>query len=209
MMNFIPILPLKSIVYPTEKVNLHFSLKPEIQLIKDCIAGEKSFGIVFPKEKNSFQEYGTLAEVTELVKALKNGSIYVRIKGLQLFRILEIKESIPEKKYPGAIVEYPAHKDLKVPQHTEELVIAEVKRLYQLLQLEKRFPANPESWRSFDFAHKIGLNQQQEYEVLTIYSEIQRMEYIRRHLNAMMPVVAELEEMKRRIKMNGHFRNLS
>lgn len=196
-------------VYPTEKVNLHLSLKSDVQLIQECISSERPFGIVFPKGKGGFREFGTQATVTELVKTLRDGSIYVRIAGLRLFRILEIKENIPEKKYKGAIVEYPANKEFKVHPKTEELVISEVKRLYQLLQLVKKFPSNPESWHSYDFAHKIGLNAEQEYEILTIFSEIQRMEYIRRHLNAMMPVVAELEEMKKRIKMNGHFRNLS
>lgn len=153
--------------------------------------------------------FGTACTTTELVKTLKNGSIYVRITGQKVFRILESGQPVPEKKYEGAIVEYPHHQEVRVHPKTEMLIVSEVKRLYKLLHLEKKFPDKTGNWQSFEFAHKIGLSLQQEYELLTIHSEIQRMEYIRRHLNAMKPVVLELEAMKKRIRMNGHFRNLS
>jgi hypothetical protein len=42
-----------------------------------------------------------------------------------------------------------------------------------------------------------------------LFKEIHRLEYLRRHLNNMMPVIKELENMKERISRNGHFRNLS
>lgn len=209
MMNFVPILPLRSIIFPFERVNMRLSGKSAIQVVRDCIDGSKSFGIVYPTDGGHFQQMGTLAEVVELVRVFKNGNIHVRIRGTKVFRILEIKKNIPEKPYQGAIVEYPSQKEITVHPKTEALIVSEVKRLYRLLHLEKKFPEKSGNWLSFDFAHKIGLSPGQEYELITILSEIQRMEYIRRHLNAMMPVVEELEEMKRRIKMNGHFRDLS
>ena len=45
--------------------------------------------------------------------------------------------------------------------------------------------------------------------MLGLFEEIQRLEYIRRHLHEMIPVVQELEQMKARIQLNGHFRDLS
>lgn len=209
MMNFIPILPLRSIVFPFESVNMRLSDKNAIRVIRDCMDSQKPFGIVYPTEGGRFQQMGTLAEIVELARTFKNGNIHIRIRGVKVFRVLEIKNNIPEKPYQGAIVEYPPQKEFKVHPKTEALIVSEVKRLYKLLHLEKKFPEKSGKWLSFDFAHKIGLSANQEYELLTILSEIQRMEYIRRHLNAMMPVVEELEAMKRRIKMNGHFRDLS
>jgi len=209
MMNFVPILPLTTVVFPGENLNLRLSGKAALQLINDCLSQQKSFGIVLKqKEVNFSVNFGTDCRVVELVKTLKNGSIYVRIAGQNVFRILESGQPLPDKKYEGAIVEYPHHQDVRVHPKTESLIVSEVKRLYKLLHLEKKFPETGQ-WQSFDFAHKIGFSLQQEYELLTIHSEIQRMEYIRRHLNAMKPVVLELEAMKKRIQMNGHFRNLS
>lgn len=209
-MNFVPTLPLTTVIFPGENLNLRLSGKAAVQLIRDCIAQQKPFGIVLKRTDVDFPvNFGTACAATELVKTLKNGSIYVRVTGQKVFRILEPAQAIPGKEYEGAIVEYPHHQEVKVHPKTETLIISEVKRLYKLLHLEKKFPDKPGNWQSFDFAHKIGLSLQQEYELLTIHSEIQRMEYIRRHLNAMKPVVLELEAMKKRIRMNGHFRNLS
>ena len=64
-------------------------------------------------------------------------------------------------------------------------------------------------WVSYDIAHTVGLSEEQEYEILTILNETQRMEYIRRHLKSMLGVVKELEKLKARIMLNGHFRTLT
>lgn len=209
-MNFVPILPLTTVVFPGENLNLRLSGRAAVQMVRDCMAQQKCFGIMLKQKEVGFPvNFGTACTTTELVKTLKNGSIYVRITGQKVFRILESGQPVPEKKYEGAIVEYPHHQEVRVHPKTEMLIVSEVKRLYKLLHLEKKFPDKTGNWQSFEFAHKIGLSLQQEYELLTIHSEIQRMEYIRRHLNAMKPVVLELEAMKKRIRMNGHFRNLS
>jgi hypothetical protein len=39
--------------------------------------------------------------------------------------------------------------------------------------------------------------------------ERQRQEYIRRHLAKVIPLVAEMESLKKKVKQNGHFKNLS
>jgi hypothetical protein len=39
--------------------------------------------------------------------------------------------------------------------------------------------------------------------------ELHREESLKRHLTKVLPVVAEMEVLKERIKLNGHFKNLS
>jgi hypothetical protein len=58
-------------------------------------------------------------------------------------------------------------------------------------------------------AHHVGLSLQEEYELLNLLSERQRQEYLRRHLTKVLPLVAEMEGLKEKIKLNGHFKNLS
>jgi uncharacterized protein len=38
--------------------------------------------------------------------------------------------------------------------------------------------------------------------------ELQRQEYLKRHLKKVIPVLAEMETLKERVKLNGHFKNL-
>src|SRR5690606_40438610 len=108
MMNFLPILPLTTVVFPGETLNLSLSEKAALQLINDALTQQKMFGIVLKQKAVDFPvNFGTACQVQELVKTLKNGRIYVRISGQKIFRILESGQPLPEKKYEGAIVEYP------------------------------------------------------------------------------------------------------
>ncbi len=39
--------------------------------------------------------------------------------------------------------------------------------------------------------------------------ELQRQEYLKRHLQKVLPLLMEMEQLKEKVKLNGHFRNLS
>lgn len=208
MTNFIPIFPLDVIVYPGEPLNLHIFEPRYKQLIKDCIRDRKLFGIPSVKDKQ-VNELGTLMEITEVVKEYDNGEMDIRTRGTEVFKVLEVIKELPEKLYQGAIVTYPPNTmepgDTKIAQ----LILRELQRMFQLLNLENKFPAEKQSMISYEIAHLVGLSKEQEYELLGIFTEIQRLEYLRKHLKSITPVLEELEKVKARVQMNGHFRNLS
>lgn len=208
MTNFIPIFPLDIVVYPGEPLNLHIFEPRYKQLIKDCTKDKKPFGIPSALNKK-IEELGTLMEITEIVKEYENGEMDIKTKGISVFRILEVIKEIPDKLYGGAIVTYPQNTTTQGGSDLANLILSEVKRMYILLNVEGKFPTETNSMTSYEIAHFVGLTKQQEYELLGIFTEIQRLEYIRRHLNNIIPVVQELEKVKARIQMNGHFRNLS
>lgn len=210
MTNFIPIFPLNIVVYPGETLNLHIFEPRYKQLIKECLKDKKQFGIPVVLDKDrGVEEYGTLMEVTELVQEYDNGEMDIRTRGNKIFRLLETVQEIPDKLYSGAIVTYPQNimeqGDSKLANH----VFDEVKRLFVLLNAAEKFPSNKKGMVSYEIGHLVGLSKQQEYELLNIFTEIQRLEYIRRHLNGITKAVQELERVKERIQMNGHFRDLS
>ena len=208
MINFVPIFPLNIVVYPGEPLNLHIFEPRYKQLIRECIAEKKDFGIPSVLEKR-IEQYGTLMEVTELVKEYDNGEMDIRTTGKSIFRVLEVVKEIPDKLYSGAIVNYPpnimTHGDSKLANH----VFGEVKRLYAFLNATEKFPVHKREMVSYEIAHFVGLSREQEYELLCIFTEIQRLEYLRRHLDNMTKVVQDLEKVKARIQLNGHFQDLS
>lgn len=208
MINFLPIFPLDIIVYPGEVLNLHIFEPRYKQMIRECLKENKSFGI--PTVLNGqMQEYGTQMEITELVKEYENGELDIRTRGKAVFRVLEIVKSIPDKLFQGAIADFPANTMQHGESDIARIIYEEVKRLYTLLNVEEKFPAHKSEAIAYEVAHFVGLSRQQEYELLCLFSEVQRLEYIRRHLNQILPTIKELEEVKARIKRNGHFRDLS
>ena len=207
MTNFIPVFPLSIIVYPGESLNLHVFEPRYIQLAKECLADKKPFGIPCVLDRK-VEEYGTLMEIEELVTEYENGELDIRTRGKKVFRVLEMIKEVPDKLYSGAIVNYPENITEREGTRISDLIISEVRRLYSLLNMENKFPAK-EDLVSYEIAHFVGLTKAQEYELLGLFTETQRLEYIRRHLNNITPVIIELEQVKARIQRNGHFRNLS
>ena len=207
MTNFIPIFPLGIVVYPGEQLNLHIFEPRYKQLINECHAEKKMFGIPTIIE-NRLQDYGTLVQIKEVTTVHENGEMDIKTKGEQVFRILEIIKEIPEKLYSGAIVNYPDNNE----QGSDEVmrrVINSIKELYKLLKVKKDFKKKDTELNSYDLAHHVGLSLQEEYELLGLMHERQRQEYLKRHLTKVIPVLAEMEHLKKKVKLNGHFKNLS
>ncbi len=205
MTNFVPIFPLGIVVFPGEKVNLHIFEPRYRQLINECYSAKKPFGI--PTVLNSaVAEMGTLVEITEIVEVHEDGKMDIRIRGLQVFRILEIVKSIPEKLYSGAIVTYPEN-DIRYKVMMRK-VIAALLELHRLLKVTKDFKKTEASLVSYDIAHHAGLSLEEEYELLGLLQELQRLEYLKRHLAKVLPVIAGMENLKDKIKLNGHFKEL-
>jgi Lon protease-like protein len=207
MTNFIPIFPLGVVVYPEEQLNLHIFEPRYKQLIADCIKENKPFGIPAVIEKKVV-EYGTLVEVVSIQKEYENGELDVVTRGTQVFRVLEIIPGIPDKLYTGAIVSYPDNQ-FRTNERLQAQVLQALRELHHLLQVNKGFKKPDTELSAYDLAHHAGLSLEEEYEVLHLFQELQRLEYLKRHLMKVLPLMAEMERLKDRVKLNGHFRNLT
>ena len=111
--------------------------------------------------------------------------------------------------YTGAIVNYPEN-DVDVGnRELMQRVVKGVKELHRLLNISKDFKKPEEELLAYDVAHHAGLSLEEEYELLGLLKEIQRQEYLKRHLQKVIPMLVEMEHLKEKVKLNGHFRNLS
>lgn len=220
MTNFIPIFPLSIVVYPGENLNLHIFEPRYKQLINECNTGKKPFGIPTVIE-NKIQDYGTLVQITEISQVHSNGEMPARLdhsggdiktQGVKVFRILEVIKEVPDKLYSGAIVNYP-HNYEQVNAELMRKVMSTIRDLHKLLKVN-----SPDSYRDkkedgeltcYDVAHHIGLSLEEEYELLGFLDEQQRLEYVKRHLAKVIPLMAGMEQLKEKIKGNGHFKNVA
>ena len=206
MINFVPIFPLEIVVFPGEQLNLHIFEERYKQLITECISEKKPFGIPAVLN-NNVAEMGTLVQITEVAAVHEDGKMDIRTKGVTVFRILEVIKTLPDKLYSGAIVDYPMNNDalqIKLMQR----VISGLRELHKLLKVNKDFKKPDNELRSYDIAHHAGLSLEEEYELLGLMREDQRLEYLKRHLKKVLPAVMGAEMLKERVKLNGHFKEL-
>jgi uncharacterized protein len=208
MTNFIPIFPLNVVVYPGEVLNLHIFEPRYKELVKECFENKKPFGIPAVINGN-VAEYGTLVTIREIAQEYDNGEMDIITNGTIVFRILEIIKKIPDKLYSGAIVNYPENAEVYHRKELMQVVIKAIRELHRILNISKDFRKPDEELNAYDLAHHAGLSIEEEYEMLALFREEQRQEYLKRHLGKVLPVVVEMEVLKGRIMLNGHFKNLS
>ncbi|MFI5133883.1 MAG: LON peptidase substrate-binding domain-containing protein [Chitinophagales bacterium] len=206
MTNFIPIFPLGIVLYPGENLNLHIFEPRYKQLINECFTGKKPFGLPAVIE-DRMQDYGSLVMITEITKVHENGEMDIKTIGSKVFRILEVIKEVPDKLYSGAIVNYPDNYEQGNPEIMRR-VMNSVRELHKLLKVNREFKKSDEEIKCYDVAHHVGFSLQEEYELLGLMNERQRQEYLKRHLTRVIPMVVEMEQLKEKIKLNGHFKNL-
>jgi Lon protease-like protein len=206
MTNFIPIFPINIVVFPGEKLNMHIFEARYKQLINDCVDQKKSFGIISATD-GKLRDFGTLINVEEISKRYDDGKLDIKTKATKVFVVLEIIKELPDKFYGGAIVNYPNNLE-QINAKLMSKILKDVRHLHKLLNVTKDFKKQDETLCSYDIAHHVGLSVNEEYEMLELLHENQRLEYIRRHIAKTIEVVTGVENLKDKIKLNGHFREL-
>ncbi|CAN5863853.1 LON peptidase substrate-binding domain-containing protein [soil metagenome] len=206
MTNFIPIFPLGIVVYPGEKLNLHIFEPRYKQLVKDSFESKKPFGI--PSViNNKLAEMGTLVQVVEISKVYEDGKMDIKTEGIMLFKILELVNELPEKLYSGAIVTYPKN-NTRGSASLMKKVLTGIREVHKHLNVTKEFGKPDDELSSYDVAHHAGLSMEEEYSLLEFLEELHRQEFLKRHLVKVLPVMEEMDLLKGKIKLNGHFKNL-
>lgn len=203
MSYFLPLFPLNLVAFPEERLNLHIFEPRYKQLIKDCLEENQRFGI--PAYVKARIEYGTEMEIMDIDKTYEDGRMDIKTLGHKIFKVEEFTNPWPGKLYAGGNV-MPLENIWDVVPSKYEMIKL-MRQLYDQLQLSKEMVYD-EDTPVFAFAHKVGLSLEQEYQLIQITNESQRVDYLVDHLKALLPRLTEAEEIRQRIKMNGHFRHL-
>ena len=199
----IPLFPLQSIFFPGETVPLHIFEERYKQLITDCRKEAITFGI--PVFINNKMEYGVEVQLVEVVSTYDSGEMDVVCIARQVFRLLAFEKSMPGKLYAGGIVKLLDY-DYEASIDKKQTIIKGIHQLYTIMEVPYK-ELNVETFNSFTLAHKIGLSFDQEYQLLQIPKENDRLNFISLHLTATITVLSEVERTRKIIELNGHFKN--
>lgn len=199
----LPLFPLKSVFFPGETVPLHIFEPRYKELIADCRRDALTFGI--PVFFDDTLSYGTEVQLAEVVNTYENGEMDVICLARQVFRILSFANPMEGKGYAGGEVEF-LDMDNRVDPILAKKVLQGLENLYGLMGLP--FPVIPVNrFNSYTLAHKMGLSFQQEFELLKMHRESDRLEFIDKHLENTVNVLDQIDRTKAVIEMNGHFKN--
>ncbi|UII75182.1 LON peptidase substrate-binding domain-containing protein [Flagellimonas sp. HMM57] len=199
----LPLFPLQSVFFPGETVPLHIFEERYKQLILDCRQEAVTFGI--PVFINNTISYGTEVQLVEVVTTYENGEMDVVCIARQVFKVLSFENQMEGKPYAGGDVQFLDMKNDASDKLRKE-VLDHVEELYDLMDVPFT-RTSPKQFNSYSLAHKMGLSFEQEYELLQISNETDRLYFIKTHLENTTSVLNEVKRTKGIIEMNGHFKN--
>lgn len=206
MSRLLPLFPLQLVVFPGESLNLHIFEPRYRQLIKECEKGGLTFGIPAYID-GKVMEVGTEMRLKQIEKRYPNGELDIKTEGIGLFKVQEFYRKAPGKLYSAADVE-PLEFTTKGDALANARILKLVDELFGLLKVQKKIEEGPDGLSTYSLAHHVGFSLEQEYEFLCIPEEKQRQEWMEAHLEKLLPVVQEMENLRKKVQMNGHFKDI-
>jgi ATP-dependent protease La (LON) substrate-binding domain len=206
MHDFLPIFPLQLVSFPGEHLNLHIFEPRYRQLIKDCTSNGTTFGIPTIIEQH-LSEYGTEMKLLSIEKTYIGGEMDIKTQAIGVFLIKEFYAKAPKKLYAGADIQ-------RIPLDTtgsydlNQQIIGKIKELFRILNIQKEIPTNTEDFYTFQVGHHVGFTIAQECDFLKIHAEKERQYYLLAHLDSVLPIAREMEQLRLRAQMNGHFKQV-
>lgn len=178
---FLPLFPLRIVVFPGEVVLLHIFEPRYKQLIRESAENGITFGIVtiVPGGASSI---GTEIELDSILRTHSSGNMDIAARGVRTFTLKSFQRVVEGKLYSGGQVSFNEN-DPRVETETQHKLV----QVYNMMQLgagtRKRIVEPYPDNLSFIIGHDMGLSQAQKLQLLTIPVEQDRQSYLLQQLS--------------------------
>lgn len=199
MVNEIGLFPLGIVLLPTEQVPLHIFEPRYRELIGECIADGREFGLVLADDEG-MRNVGTRATVVDVVDRFPDGRLNVVVEGGSRFRLVELTggrafqtaevEEIDDQHDPGE------------PDDAER-VIELFEQLADLTGAEVEVPSPDSEQLSFLIAARFDFAPELKQELLQQTSERIRLKRLCELLEKAAESLAKQQEISARAQTNG------
>jgi len=200
----LPLFPLNLVLYPGERLPLHIFEERYKELTQYCLDHDVPFGILRAKD-DTLAEVGTTARIREVVTRYEDGRLDVAVEGEERFRLRDLHD---EKSYYTGDVLLLEDEETDLDLDLKERAITQHMKLLELADRTVR----PDLYEdvthlSYVLARNSALDGDQKQELLELDRETQRIQYLIEHFESLIPRVEQKEDVHRRIRSNGHFKD--
>ena len=198
-----PLFPLGLVLFPGEAVPLHIFEERYRDLVRHCLETDTPFGIVLTAGEELAQ-VGCAARIDRVLQRYEDGRLDIVVVGAERF---EIEAVAQERSYLTARVnEYEPIEQLAIGADRERVVALHMK----LLELtgDTIRPSIYEGPKriSFVVAQNAGLDNARKQDVLELKTEEERLDYLARYLEAIIPEIETARARRQKVQSNGHFK---
>ena len=198
-MSELGLFPLGIVLLPSEQIPLHIFEERYQELIGECLAEEREFGLIYADD-DGLREIGTLAAVTEVLDRFDDGRLNVVVEGGERFRLLELTEG---RSFQTGLVEpIEDENDVADPEDSEH-ALELFHRLVELTGAEVEEPRLSADQLSFELAGRFEFAPDLKQKLLQLTSERERMHLLAELLAGAATAVEREREIAERAHGNG------
>lgn len=200
MASLIPLFPLDVVLFPGTPLPLHIFEPRYKEMIAECRAQNREFGVVRAMEQG-LAEVGCTAEIVTVVKEYPDGRLDLVTEGRKRFELLAVNE---ERSFLQAEVLIIHDEPGTAPQEDTARAIQLHSELLAIAGARQDLDAADPSQLSFYLAASLPLDLDFKQKLLALRAESQRLSSLITYLEALIPNLHRAARAREIAGGNGH-----
>jgi Lon protease-like protein len=194
--------PLGLVLLPGERVPLHIFEPRYKELIGECLAEERPFGVVLADD-SGLHEVGTQASVIDVLERFDDGRLNIVVEGGERFRVVELTSG---RAFQTGEVEEVEDDEVGVDDEAAERAVALFRELRELVGSDVEDPEGGEPALSFALASRVDFGVDPKQRLLELRSEAERLALVIELLEGALTAVREEQARRELASRNGKLR---
>ncbi|MGA7359553.1 MAG: LON peptidase substrate-binding domain-containing protein [Candidatus Sulfotelmatobacter sp.] len=200
MTALIPLFPLDVVLFPGTPLPLHIFEPRYKEMIAECLAQNRTFGVVRAIEQG-LAEVGCTAEIVTVVKEYPDGRLDLVTEGRKRFELLAVNE---ERSFLRAEVLMIDDELGTPPQEDTARAIQLHSELLALAGAQQDLAAVDPSLLSFHLAGSLPLDLDFKQKLLSLRAESERLTLLINYLETLIPNLHRAARAREKAGGNGH-----
>jgi Lon protease-like protein len=198
----LPLFPLDVVLFPGTTLPLHIFEPRYKEMIGECLAQRRTFGVVRAVEQG-LAEIGCTAEIVTVVKEYPDGRIDLVGEGRERFELLRVNQ---ERSFLQAEVLMISDEPGTPPQADAARAVHLHSELLAIAGAKPDMPAAGRSLLSFHLAGSVPLDLDFKQKLLSLRSEPERLTLLISYLETILPNLRRAASAREKAGGNGHVR---
>jgi Lon protease-like protein len=194
--------PLGLVLLPGERMPLHIFEPRYKELVGECLAEKRPFGIVL-SDDSGLHEIGTEASVIEVLERFADGRLNIVVEGGDRFRVVELTSG---RSFQTGEVEEVADEDITYEEADAERALGLFRELRELVGSDVEEPEPSDPVVSFALAARVDFGLDPKQRLLELTSEAERLTLVIELLEGALAAVREEQARRELASRNGKLR---
>ncbi len=202
MATLIPLFPLDVVLFPSTPLPLHIFEPRYKEMIAECLAQNRTFGVVRALEQG-LADVGCTAEIVTIVKEYPDGQLDLVAEGRNRFEIVGVNQ---DRSFLQAEVLMIVDEPGAAPQEDTSRAVQLHSELLAIAGAKQDLSAADPALLSFYLAGSLPLDLDFKQKLLSLRSEAERLSLLITYLQTLIPNLHRAARAREKAGGNGHVR---